>query len=78
MRSLSRLAAISADKKTLSFTQPLRYKHVAVTERLPDGQVVEMAAEVGLLTRNVKVLGSNDQQWHDKLEACKDGFNTGA
>jgi len=27
-------------------------------------------AEVGLLTRNIVFRGSNDQQWHDQIEAC--------
>lgn len=38
---------------------------------------MEMCGEVGLLSRNVKVQGSNDQQWHDKLPACPQGFDTG-
>lgn len=36
-----------------------------------------MRAEVALLTRNVKVIGTNDQQWADEIEACPEGFDTG-
>ena len=36
-----------------------------------------MRAEVGLLSRNVRVIGTRDQQWSDEIEACPDGFDTG-
>jgi len=36
-----------------------------------------MRAEVGLLSRNVRVIGSRDMQWADDIEACPDGFDTG-
>ena len=38
---------------------------------------LEMRAEVGLLTRNVKVIGSRDSQWNDEIEACPAGFDSG-
>ena len=55
----------------------LRFEHLGVTEDLGGGYTLEMRAEVGLLSRNVKVIGSRDQQWSDEIEACPDGFDTG-
>ena len=48
-----------------------------MAEDLGGGYTLEMRAEVGLLSRNVKVIGSRDQQWSDEIEACPDGFDTG-
>ena len=55
----------------------IRFEHLGVTEDLGGGYTLEMRAEVGLLSRNVKVIGSRDQQWSDEIEACPDGFDTG-
>ncbi|KAG9339164.1 hypothetical protein JZ751_024022 [Albula glossodonta] len=72
-----RIAAVSADGRTLTLTEPLTYTHLGVSVTLPDGTVFEGRAEVGLLTRNVVVRGSNNLEWNDRIEACPDGFNTG-
>ncbi|XP_033493349.2 PKHD1 like 1, tandem duplicate 1 [Epinephelus lanceolatus] len=72
-----RIAAVSADGMTLTLTEPLEYTHLGVTVTLPDGTVFEGRAEVGLLTRNILVRGSQHQEWNDKIEACPDGFDTG-
>ncbi|XP_025757857.1 PKHD1 like 1, tandem duplicate 1 isoform X2 [Oreochromis niloticus] len=72
-----RIAAVSADGMTLTLTEPLNYTHLGVSVTLPDGTVFEGRAEVGLLTRNIVVRGSQNQEWNDKIEACPDGFNTG-
>ena len=37
----------------------------------------EYRAEVGLLTRNVVVKGSEAASWQRDIEACADGFNPG-
>ncbi|KAK2887447.1 hypothetical protein Q8A67_015675 [Cirrhinus molitorella] len=74
---LRRIASVSADGRTLTLTQPLKYTHLGVSVTLPDGTVFEGKAEVGLLTRNIVVRGSNNVEWNDKIEACPDGFNTG-
>ncbi|TKS89105.1 Fibrocystin-L Polycystic kidney and hepatic disease 1-like protein 1 [Collichthys lucidus] len=71
------IAAVSADGRTLTLTEPLRYTHLGVSVTLPGGTVFEGRAEVGLLTRNIVVRGSQNQEWNDKIEACPDGFNTG-
>ncbi|XP_039978517.1 PKHD1 like 1, tandem duplicate 1 [Xiphias gladius] len=72
-----RIAAVSTGGKTLTLTEPLKYTHLGVTVTLPEGTVFEGRAEVGLLTRNIVVRGSQHQEWDDKIEACPDGFNTG-
>lgn len=75
---MRRIAAVSADGVTLTLSEPLMYTHLGVTVTLPDGTVFEGRAEVGLLTRNIVVRGSQHQEWNDDIEACPDGFNTGA
>ncbi|XP_026145815.1 PKHD1 like 1, tandem duplicate 1 isoform X2 [Carassius auratus] len=74
---LKRIASVSADGRTLTLTEPLEYTHLGVSVTLPDGTVFEARAEVGLLTRNIVVRGSNNVEWNDQIEACPDGFNTG-
>ncbi|XP_076610974.1 PKHD1 like 1, tandem duplicate 1 [Chaetodon auriga] len=72
-----RIAAVSADGKTLTLTEALKYTHLGVTVTLPDGTVFEGRAEVGLLTRNIVVRGSQQEEWNDQIEACPDGFVPG-
>uniref|UniRef100_UPI003AACF14E PKHD1 like 1, tandem duplicate 1 n=1 Tax=Centroberyx gerrardi TaxID=166262 RepID=UPI003AACF14E len=72
-----RIASVSGDGRTLTLTEPLQYTHLGVSVTLPDGTVFEGRAEVGLLTRNIVVRGSQHQEWEDKIEACPEGFNTG-
>ncbi|KAL3886654.1 hypothetical protein ACJMK2_026634, partial [Sinanodonta woodiana] len=43
---------------TITLSGALAYKHLAFSEILPSGKIIEMRAEVGLLTRNIKVIGS--------------------
>lgn len=71
------IASVSANGKTLTLTEALTYTHLGVSVTLPDGTVFEGRAEVGLLTRNILVRGSQQQEWNDNIEACPDGFNTG-
>uniref|UniRef100_A0A3B4ZZ57 PKHD1 like 1 n=1 Tax=Stegastes partitus TaxID=144197 RepID=A0A3B4ZZ57_9TELE len=72
-----KIAAVSADGRTLTLDKPLNYTHVGVSVTLPDGTVFEGRAEVGLLTRNIVIRGSRHQEWTDEIKACPDGFNTG-
>ncbi|XP_026156055.1 fibrocystin-L-like [Mastacembelus armatus] len=74
---LMTIAAVSADGKTLTLTKPLKYTHLGLTVTLPDGSKFEARAEVGLLTRNVVVRGSQNLEWNDIIPACPDGFDTG-
>ena len=39
--------------------------------------MLEARAEVGVLTRNIKYRGSDNPSWHEEIEACPDGFDTG-
>ena len=58
--------------------EALSYKHLG--ENVPlggTGKVLAARAEVGILTRNVKFTGTDNEEWHDKIEACPQGFNTG-
>ncbi|XP_021347967.1 fibrocystin-L-like [Mizuhopecten yessoensis] len=74
------ITAIAGDQKTLTLDSNLAHEHIAVTESFgtsANAATLDFAAEVGLLTHNVKVQGNSDAQWIEKIEACPDGFNTG-
>uniref|UniRef100_A0A8C5AWE7 PKHD1 like 1, tandem duplicate 1 n=1 Tax=Gadus morhua TaxID=8049 RepID=A0A8C5AWE7_GADMO len=71
------IASVSADGMTLTLTEALEHTHLGVSVPLPGGKVLEGRAEVGLLTRNVVVRGSQSMDWAEKIEACPEGFNTG-
>ncbi|XP_069115426.1 fibrocystin-L-like [Argopecten irradians] len=70
------VTAVSADGRTLTFSQPLEYKHLGIS--IPVGsKQLEARAEVGLLTRNVVIRGNEDVTWEEEIEECPDGFDTG-
>ncbi|KAG8441692.1 hypothetical protein GDO86_010757 [Hymenochirus boettgeri] len=71
------IQSVSPDGTNVTLTQPLTYKHLGISVTLPDNSVFEARAEVGLLTRNILVRGSNNVEWSDKIQACPDGFDTG-
>ncbi|KAL1767893.1 fibrocystin-L isoform X2 [Sigmodon hispidus] len=71
------IASISADGKTITLTRPLNYTHLGITVTLPDGTMFEARAEVGILTRNILIRGSDNVEWNDKIPSCPDGFDTG-
>ena len=52
--------SVSGNKVTLK--TDLQYKHTSHLEILPDGRRYKMAAEVGLLTRNIKIEGADDPE----------------
>ncbi|XP_062600839.1 fibrocystin-L-like [Saccostrea cucullata] len=70
------ISSVSADGITLTLTQPLGYEHLGVTARYGEHDI-ELRAEVGLLTRNIVIQGTNNEVWNDLIEACPDGFDTG-
>lgn len=74
---MKKIAAVSADGLTLTLDEPLAYTHLGVSVILADGTKFEGRAEVGLLTRNIVVRGSQHQEWDDTIEACPNGFDTG-
>lgn len=51
------ISAVSADNLTLTLTAGLGYDHLAYGETFADGTGYQIAAGVGLLSRNVKVIG---------------------
>ncbi|CAG5956366.1 unnamed protein product [Menidia menidia] len=71
------ISSVSADGRTLTLTEPLSHAHLGVAVTLPDGTVFQARAEVGLLTRNIVVRGSQHQDWNEQIQACPDGFDTG-
>ncbi|CAF0756351.1 unnamed protein product [Brachionus calyciflorus] len=48
----------TSDNKTLTLSSPLLYEHLAYTEILNDSISYSISAGVGLLSRNVKVIGA--------------------
>ena len=52
------IQAVSADGLTLTLNSSLQFTHLSFVETLSTGQAVSIAAAVGLLTRNVKIIGA--------------------
>eukprot|EP00071_Canis_lupus_P048812 XP_022282369.1 fibrocystin-L isoform X3 [Canis lupus familiaris] len=71
------IASVSADGTNILLTNPLNYTHLGTTVTLPDGTLFEARAEVGILTRNILIRGSDHVEWSNKIPACPDGFDTG-
>ena len=42
-----------------------------------DFQQIELRGEVGLLSHNVRVIGSVNDEWGEEIPACEAGFDTG-
>ncbi|XP_044933989.1 fibrocystin-L [Mustela putorius furo] len=71
------IASVSADGTEIMLTDPLNYTHLGIIVTLPDGTLFEARAEVGILTRNILIRGSDNVEWNNKIPACPDGFDTG-
>ncbi|XP_028646739.2 fibrocystin-L-like [Erpetoichthys calabaricus] len=71
------IESISSDGTTVNLTNPLMYTHLGVSVRTQDGQQFEARAEVGLLTRNIVIQGSENVEWEDTIPPCPDGFDPG-
>ena len=52
------------------------FRHISVMEII-DGEEITLAGEVGLLSHSVTIRGLNDAGWHEVIEACEEGFDTG-
>jgi hypothetical protein len=52
------IQAVSVDGLTLTLNESLKYAHLSFVETLTTGKTVQIAAAVGLLTRNVKIIGA--------------------
>ena len=72
----NKVAAISADKKTLTLNSLLLASHLGAEETF-DNVLVEIRGEVGLLTHNVVVRGNRETQWDENIEPCHTGFSAG-
>ena len=68
------ITGISPDGMRIYFTPPLKYKHISIVQNI-EGHKIETRAEVGLLTRNVKIQGSRHDQWDGIIEACPKEFD---
>ncbi|XP_004431348.1 PREDICTED: fibrocystin-L [Ceratotherium simum simum] len=71
------IASVSAAGVHITLTVPLNYTHLGITVTLPDGTLFEARAEVGILTRNILIRGSDNVEWNDKIPVCPDGFDIG-
>lgn len=56
-----KIMSVSQDRKTLTLNGTLQYKHKAVTNTA-GRWIYTLAAEVGLLTRNIKIVGADEPQ----------------
>ena len=70
------ISAVSEDGLTLTLESPLAFEHIS-SEQTFAGRTVRMRAEVGLLTRNVKVRGSVNDEFTEQVKACAAGFEPG-
>lgn len=68
------ITGVSNNGQTIQISPPLKYKHIALTQTIA-GRSIETAAEVGLLTRNVVIRGSSNENWKDAIEPCPEDYN---
>lgn len=61
------IKSISSDKLTITLNSSLLYDHLSFIETLSTGKQIKIAAAVGLLTRNVKIIGSEYDGQDDDL-----------
>ena len=64
------------DGTTLTLDKALDHQHVSISQEL-GGRTVETRGEVGLLTRNVKVVGSQNKDFVTTIPACPRKFDSG-
>lgn len=70
------IASVSSDGLTLTLTEALKYEHVSMEQTLA-GRTIQTRAEVGLLTRNVKIRGNINTDFVTNIEACDEKWNPG-
>ena len=71
------VAGVSADGKTVTLQDPLKYRHISIEQTFGD-RVVESRGEVGLLTRNILIRGHYNEEFLEDIPACEQEFNSGA
>ncbi|KAK3107766.1 hypothetical protein FSP39_021797 [Pinctada imbricata] len=60
-----RITAVSVGKTVLTLNDTLRFRHISHTES-GNGHTMEMKAEVGLLSRNIKIEGADYSQLYEE------------
>lgn len=69
------ITSVSIDGRTIGVQPTLKHRHFAITQQLA-GRNIHTRAEVGLLTRNVVVEGSVQEQWTDEIfRECPEDFD---
>ena len=67
------IASVSDDGTVITLTEPLKFEHLSIAQTF-GSHYIETRAEVGLLTRNVKVHGAINQQFVTTIPACEKPF----
>ena len=76
------IVSVSADGYRVKIDKPIEYRHISVCNNGPDnnglgfgwaGEIC-MRAEVGLLTRNIKMTGNKNQEFEEDLPECELGI----
>ncbi|XP_048575327.1 fibrocystin-L-like isoform X2 [Nematostella vectensis] len=70
------ITGVSNGGKTIQVTPPLKYRHISIEQTI-GGRVIETRAEIGLLTRNVRVIGARRVEWNDPIPECPHDFEAG-
>ncbi|KAK3879633.1 hypothetical protein Pcinc_015818 [Petrolisthes cinctipes] len=71
-----KIASVSSDGLTVTLTEELEYEHVSMEQTL-GGRTIQTRAEVGLLTRNVKVRGAINADFTSTVEGCDETWKPG-
>ena len=70
------LVITAVNGRFVEFDPPLLYMHISIAQTI-EGRYIETRAEVGLLSRNVIVRGSVNDQWNDVIQNCPAEFDPG-
>ena len=65
--------SVSADGTEITLAAPLKFRHISISQTFGSHEV-ETRAEVGLLTRNIKVQGNINEQFVTEIPACEKPF----
>ena len=70
------ITSVSNNGRTIGISPSVKHQHISLVQTIA-GRQIETRAEVGLLTRNVVVEGSENDEWSEKIEECPEGFDPG-
>ena len=68
--------AISDDGLTITPQKPLKFQHISISQTFGTREV-ESRGEVGLLTRNILIRGTKNEQFVEVIPACEEEFDFG-